>query len=398
MLEIIKKIQLPLLLITSIVSAAAFFPVSMVFWIAMPIIALAWVMQLLYADRPEPKDDENAAQRQEQINAMLENYVCTLEECIEQEVDNFQYELSQLKAVFADAVVTMSDSFSGLHALTSSQTQLVYGLLSDLDQEEQDSERLNFSSFAAETDHVLQFFVEHILQISKQSMEMVAVIQDVDDHMCQVEKLLGDVQGIADQTNLLALNAAIEAARAGEAGRGFAVVADEVRSLSKNSDKFSEEIRQVVTASKNNIREAQSMIQGMASKDMTVSINSKANLDKMMADISLMNEAVAEKLNQVSSITKRIDSSVNSAVRGLQFEDMARQIVEYLSSSTRHFKALGDEARIGLGVFKTTDSDNWLTELQQGQERLQDMRKQWLDRENKAVSQSSMEEGEVDLF
>ncbi|WP_373280580.1 methyl-accepting chemotaxis protein [Methylomonas koyamae] len=229
-------------------------------------------------------------------------------------------------------------------------------------------------------------------------MEMVAVINDVGEHMAHVEKLLGDVQKIADQTNLLALNAAIEAARAGEAGRGFAVVAGEVRNLSKNSDKFSEEIKVVVKASKDNIREAQNMIEVMASKDMNVAISSKANIDKMMDDIAVINANIAKNVAEISQMTGQIEISVGNAVRGLQFEDMARQLIEHMQANLEHFSALKDEVAIGMAMFKTGNRADWQAQLGQGADRLRQMKQQWQIVKSRVVSQSSMDEGDVDLF
>ncbi|WP_349431093.1 methyl-accepting chemotaxis protein [Methylomarinum sp. Ch1-1] len=372
--------------------------VETAFWLGVPLMAIIWLASNFNKERLA-KQDKETGNDYERLDEAIDAYVGELEQCIGQEVDNFQQELLQLKSVVADAVVTMSNSFNGLHSLTEGQSNIVYSLVSDFgDTSDNDGEGLNFKEFAEETDDVLGFFIDHIVQISKQSMQMVSVIHDVGEHMGQVEKLLSDVQGIADQTNLLALNAAIEAARAGEAGRGFAVVADEVRNLSKNSDKFSEEIRMVVNASKNNIDVAQSMIEKMASKDMNLTINSKANIDKMMTEIAAMNQSIADKLSQVSSLNMQIDSTVNDAVRGLQFEDMARQIVEYLQFSTQHFQAMADEMRIGLGVFKTGDGQRWINELREGTQRLHEMKNQWQVREKKTVTQSAMDEGEVELF
>ncbi len=257
---------------------------------------------------------------------------------------------------------------------------------------------MTFQHFAEETEKVLGLFIDHILTVSKQSMAMVDVINDVDKHMRRIEKLLSDVQDIADQTNLLALNAAIEAARAGEAGRGFAVVADEVRDLSKNSDRFSEEIRVVVDSSKSKIDQARQMIETMASKDMNVAISSKANVEDMMAEVAKINDTIAANLNQVSSLTSQIEANVGDAVRALQFEDMTRQLVDYIQSNTTHFQALTDEMRVGLGFLQTGDASSWIRELQAGKRRLQEMQRQWREAGTKAVRQESMEEGEIELF
>lgn len=388
----------PVMAASVVLLLPAIISVETAFWVGVPLMAVTWLIINVVNDR-NSNQQESPSIDYEQLNAAIDAYIAEMEACVEQEVLNFQQELTHLKSVFADSIVTMSDSFNGLHALTSGQSNVVYSLLSDLgDSTDENEDQLNFGQFAEETSHVLEFFIEHIVQISKQSMEMVSVIHDVGEHMARVEKLLGDVQNIADQTNLLALNAAIEAARAGEAGRGFAVVADEVRNLSRHSDKFSEEIRMVVNASKNNIDIAQAMIEKMASKDMNVAINSKANIDKMMNEIAVINAAVADKLSEVSSFNGEIDNKVNDAVRGLQFEDIARQIVEYLQSTTQHFEAMADEMRIGFGLFKTSDHSAWIAELEQGQERLHQMRNLWVDREKKTVSQSTMEEGDIELF
>ncbi len=400
MTEFLKNNWPPIVVSSAVMIVAIVADIETVFWLGVPIIIFAWIINSFKIQKnnvqAEDKHDNSAGDK---LNQAIDDYISGLEMCVGQEIDSFQQELQQLKSVFANAVVAMAESFNGLHTLTSEQSNLVFSLVSGMDETtDGENDKLNFQQFAEETDNVLNFFIEHILQVSKQSMEMVGIIHDVDEHMAHVEKLLGDVQSIADQTNLLALNAAIEAARAGEAGRGFAVVADEVRNLSRNSDKFSEEIREVVKASKNNINQAQSMIESMASKDMNITINSKANIDKMMKDIASMNDAVSNKLNEVSHLTGQIDDNVNNAVRGLQFEDMARQIVEYLHFSTQHFQAMADEMRIGFGVFKTGDNSKWINDLQQGKSRLQEMRQQWKVREKKVVSQSSMDEGDVDLF
>ncbi|NOR69518.1 MAG: chemotaxis protein [Methylomarinum sp.] len=395
MIFCLKKTWLPFVVLLVAVVLPVFVTIKVLYWVFLPLMFFVWVF--VYYRLEKDHEIQNETLDDDNLQIAIDKYISGVNDCVEQEIRFFQTELLQLKTVVADAVNTMSGSFNGLHSLTAEQSAVVHSLMSDLGGN-LDTEGLNFTKFAEETDNVLKFFVDHILLISKQSMQMVGVINDVGEHMSKVEKLLTDVQGIADQTNLLALNAAIEAARAGEAGRGFAVVADEVRNLSRNSDKFSEEIRVVVNASKKNITLAQDMIEAMASKDMNVAISSKSNINTMMQAITKMNDSIALKIAEVSGISDQIEDSVGHAVRGLQFEDMTRQRVDYLSLNTQHFQAVSDELGIGLGAFKTGSGSTWVNELEEGIVRLNEMRQQWGITENKAVSQESMDEGDIELF
>ncbi len=319
------------------------------------------------------------------------------EQCSKDHIQQIDNELEQLKAVVADGVGTMSTSFSGLNALTSQQMEIVMSMVTQIaDTADTDSKRTNFQEFAEETDRVLREFVSLILMTSKQSMEMVNLIYDVGDYMGKIEDLLKDVKQIADQTNLLALNAAIEAARAGEAGRGFGVVADEVRKLSNHSNRFSDEIREVIDDSKVKIEEAKNVIESMASKDMNVAIQSKSRVEEMLADIGKLNSFFSERLSVVTGVTDEINGNVGMAVRALQFEDLARQLIEYLQKSNGEFQEVMGEVRATLNSAGMEAGNDSVWE--EGHQRLASLRSEWSARALSPVSQKSMDEGEIELF
>jgi methyl-accepting chemotaxis protein len=399
MTQFCKDNLISIVLSLLILSLPSLLPITVIYWISSPLIIIVWMITAFkLQQRLNLVSDEQKLSNEKISNTTLELYLTSIESIVDQEISQFHSELLQLKSMVADAVVIMSDSFNNLHHLTSGQSQLVHTLVHELDGGvDNRGNTLNFSNFALKTDEVLGFFIDHILIVSKQSMEMVEVISDVSGHMSQVEKLLIDLQKIADQTNLLALNAAIEAARAGEAGRGFAVVADEVRNLSKHSNKFSEEIKKVVGNSKHKIEAAQVMIEKMASKDMNVAITSKDNIHKMIQDISKMNVKIADKVSQVSELTGEIEFNVSSAVRGLQFEDLARQLIEHLYQNVEHFHELVEELRIGISSINSRSPELLEQELKIGIQRLTEKQQRW-DVKQTTIVQSSMSEGEVDLF
>ncbi len=332
------------------------------------------------------------------VDASMQGLLHEVDQCVEQEVNFLHKELDQIKNVVADAVVTMNDSFNGLHSTTSEQSETVFSLINRLSDQQSDSGGISFHKFTQETDKVLHLFIENILDISKQSIDMVQVIDDINGRMVEIEGLLSGVQQIADQTNLLSLNAAIEAARAGEAGRGFAVVAEEVRNLSKTSDRFSEEIHDVIQVSKKSITQAKSMIEAMASKDMNVALESKQHVDDMMGEIGSINASIAGKLEKVSSLTGDIENHVGMAVRALQFEDLSRQLVDYLQENSSHFSEIFNQLRDGFRALDAGDMSQAGIVLDQRRMEIAQLKNAWAEKESKVVHQDSMEEGEIEML
>ncbi|MGV7188142.1 methyl-accepting chemotaxis protein, partial [Xanthomonas axonopodis] len=260
---------------------------------------------------------------------------------------------------------------------------------------------VDVARFAQHASSRMEQLVEALEQVSGQSTNTVHHIDEMAQHLDGIFALLEDVKSIADQTNLLALNAAIEAARAGEAGRGFAVVADEVRNLSERSTTFNEQIRKLAHSSKESIAKVRETVSQLASRHMDRSREARHESAAMLENVAQINASLGDGMREISECARSIDGSVAEAVRALQFEDIATQTLSGIHTHLDRLTAINREAvalqellhRNG-GVY---DSD-LVAALAKVSNRLRDMRVEWERPPHKPVAQQGMGAGTVELF
>jgi methyl-accepting chemotaxis protein len=236
-------------------------------------------------------------------------------------------DMQQGRGVQSDAIQGLIRSFTGIEAASRQQCQWVLDLMSA-------SQRLQESAVERETHYlrevldIAQKMVDNIAATGRSSMVLVAGLNDLQTHIVATERLLEEISGISKQTNLLALNAAIEAARAGEHGRGFAVVADEVRALSLRSGEFAKQIGSQHCEMKRNMQGIAEVIGALASSDLDMTLGTQDRIHEIVGEIERLDALTASKLGEISAIAGTISTDVGVAVRALQFEDITRQLSE----------------------------------------------------------------------
>ena len=177
---------------------------------------------------------------------------------------------------------------------------------------------------AREGGEVMQVTIATIGQMRNEILNTGTIIRQLETDSVRIGKVLEVIRGIAEQTNLLALNAAIEAARAGEAGRGFAVVADEVRSLAQRTAASIIEINQIIHAVQTGaVDAAQAIVSGQSSSDE--SVEKVAQAGAMLAHITQAVEAIRDMNRQIATAAEEQTSVA---------EDISRNITQITTVAT----------------------------------------------------------------
>ncbi|MGR5177582.1 methyl-accepting chemotaxis protein [Vibrio parahaemolyticus] len=248
------------------------------------------------------------------------------------------------------------EEFQEIDQLATAMSEMSSTVQTVADHAQNASELTEQASEQASTgQRFVQGTVTKMSELSDDIAASAQAVNQVEERVESIGSVVGTIQGISEQTNLLALNAAIEAARAGEAGRGFAVVADEVRNLAQRTQQATVEIQDMISQLQSSATSAVELMEKSvveAADGVELVTNAGSELDGIVSQVNQINDmnfqiataagqqsSVAEEMNQnLTNVRELVEASVVVVTELLETSEMMQNNAAELDSKIQSFK------------------------------------------------------------
>ncbi|MGF1747345.1 MULTISPECIES: methyl-accepting chemotaxis protein [Vibrio] len=289
----------------------------------------------------------------------LERTRIQLQDVIKTQVATSQ-ELSSLTEIMtlsmSETKESAQEEFQEIDQLATAMSEMTSTVQTVADHAQNASQLTEQASGQAETgQRFVQGTVTKMNELSNDISASAAAVNQVEERVESIGSVVGTIQGISEQTNLLALNAAIEAARAGEAGRGFAVVADEVRNLAQRTQQATVEIQEMISHLQSSANSAVELMEKSvveAADGVELVTNAGSELDGIVNQVNQINDmnfqiataagqqsSVAEEMNQnLTNVRELVEASVVVVTELLETSEMMESNAAELDGKIKSFK------------------------------------------------------------
>jgi len=234
-------------------------------------------------------------------------------------------QIHDVTAQVDQAATTIANSFQAVIQKATIQARQAMELLEGTQGAATDGTPQSLKDFIRVSDERLTRMADEVVRVADLSITMVSELDAVQKRTQAIDGFLMDVEKLADQTNLLALNADIEATHAGEHGRGFSIVAQEVRRLSQRSHEFSDRIRHHLHEVRESLNKTYGDMRNLSVADAKHALKIKDEVIQLTRSLDGKNREVAHTVSSINAISREISQDVQNVVMSLQFHDITSQ-------------------------------------------------------------------------
>ncbi len=241
-------------------------------------------------------------------------------------VEALREELSLTSQDIEKSVQGLVNRFLSMATTAQAQTETVQSLMSSVQSIEMHGKAVPLADLAKEIGETISLLVEKIIHLSSRSVAMVYALDDVQTEIKAMQASIAQIDKINRQTNLLSLNAKIEAARAGAAGRGFAVVATEVGELARAVNTLSDTVKKQMASVSDGLRRGDDLLHEISTIDMSQeNLKAQERVKTMIELLLAQNGAIAGALRKTAVTSQQMEQAVSGAIIDMQFQDRVMQ-------------------------------------------------------------------------